>query len=934
MILILTAGWGLVLVSVSAWAGEPKGRTVTRQEAEFFEGRVRPVLVETCFACHGPQKQKSGLRLDSLSSLLKGGENGPVVRLGDPEQSSLIQAIRYDGELKMPPKGKLEPRAIDALTSWVKMGVPWPQVSPTGGSTLYREAWKRHWAFQPIQSPVLPLVRDHHWPLSPIDRFILAKLEQKRLTPSPVADRRTLIRRATFDLLGLPPTPEEIAAFEADRSRDAFAKVVDRLLASPHYGERWGRYWLDVARYADTKGYVFFQEAEFPWSYTYRDYVIRAFNEDLPYDQFVLQQLAADCLPLGPDKRPLTALGFLTLGGRFMNNQQDILDDRIDVATRGLLGLTVSCARCHDHKFDPIPTRDYYSLYGVFANSVEPTVPPLFADPPQTPAYLAFAKELQARERKLREFVQAKHEELVRTARTRAAEYLLAAHAVRDLPRTEEFMLIADGGDLNPRMLLRWQVYLDRTRRTHHPVFGPWHAFASFPEKDFAEKARELSARLVSQVDPTRPINRLAAKTFADKPPRTLAEAAQRYGELLNAVDRLWQATVKQAAAAKQPPPTVLPDPAQEELRQVFYGPDGPPNVAMNPVGDLELLPDRPSQAKLQELRKAVETWRATGPGAPPRAMILEDASTLYQPRVFLRGNPNNLGEVVPRQFLRVLSGEHQQPFQNGSGRLELAQAIVDGKNPLTARVMVNRIWMHHFGTPLVGTPGDFGLRSDPPSHPELLDYLASFFMANGWSVKQLHRLILLSAVYQQQSYDRPEGKHLDPDNALLWKMNRRRLDFEASCDSLLAAAGRLDPTIGGPPVKDILAPTAIRRTVYGFIDRLNLPGLFRTFDFPNPDATSPRRDTTTVAPQALFLMNHPFVIECGRRLVERSEREAGNDVRARIRHLYGVVYGREPNTDEITLAVEFLGEAGAPAGRWERYAQALMEANEFVFVD
>jgi mono/diheme cytochrome c family protein len=923
-----------LLAVATAGAAEPKVRPVTSQEEKFFETQIRPLLVDNCLGCHGPKKQKSGLRLDSLAALLQGSDNGPVIIRGDPDNSPLVQAIRYDGTTRMPPKGKLKPQAIEALATWVKMGTPWPQAKLSSTGDTAAEAWKRHWAFQPVKDPVLPPTKDRHWPVTSVDRFILAKLEAKGLTPSLAADRRTLIRRATFDLLGLPPTPEEIAAFELDPSPDAFARVVDRLLASPHYGERWGRHWLDVARYADTKGYVFFQEAEFPWAYTYRDYVIRALNDDLPYDQFILQQLAADQLPLGQDKRPLTALGFLTLGGRFMNNQQDILDDRIDVVARGLLGLTVSCARCHDHKFDPIPTRDYYSLYGVFASCVEPTVPPLFADPPQTPAYAAFAKELQAREQKLHDFVHKKHAELVQAARNRAGEYMLAVHAMRRQPTTEEFMLIADGADLNPRMLHRWRVYLERTRRAHHAVFGPWHAVAALPEKEFAARASALSAQLVAHPDPAHPVNPLVVKAFADRPPRTLAEAAQRYGELLNAVDQRWQEIVKQAAAAGKPAPAALPEPAAEELRQVFYGPDAAPNVAMNPVGDLDLLPDRPSQAQLQELRKAVETWRATGAGAPPRAMVLEDAPQPYQPRVFLRGSPSNLGEPVPRQFLSVVAGEKRRPFLHGSGRLELAYAIVDRGNPLTARVLVNRVWLHHFGAGLVRTPSDFGLRSDPPSHPELLDHLATTFMAGGWSVKKLHRLIMLSAVYQQRSDDLPECKRIDPENFLLWKMNRQRLDFEATRDAFLAVAGRLDQTMGGPPVRDLTGASARRRTVYGFIDRLNVPGLLRTFDFPSPDATSPQRDITTIPQQALFLMNNPFVIESARQLLLRPEIAAEKDLAGKLDRFYRLLYGRAPTAEDIAMATQFLAENGGTPAAWERYVQGLLLANEFVFVD
>ena len=775
------------------------------------------------------------------------------------------------------------------------------------------EGWKQHWAFQPIKNPPLPGVRLGEWPRTSVDCFILAKLEERGLTPSPPAGRRSLLRRVTFDLIGLPPTPEEIADFEADRSPDAFAKVVDRLLSSSHYGERWGRHWLDVARYADTKGYVFFEEKAYPWAWTFRDYVIRAFNEDLPYDQFILQQLTADQLPLGEDRRSLTAMGFLTLGGHFMSNPHDIIDDRIDVVTRGLLGLTVTCARCHDHKFDPIPSSDYYSLYGVFASSTEPLEPPLFEEPPRTPEYESFRKELEKREHALAELIKTKESQLRQGARKRAAEYLLAAHALRDRPRIDDFMLLADGNDLNPAMIARWQAYLRRMKKTHHPVWRPWHLFAALSGQDFAVKAGEVCARISRER-----VNPLLAEAFADKPPRSMKDVAQRYGELLNRVEKM--------------PPAARTDLAQEQLRQVFHGADSPPDVPPGLFSELELLPDRPSQGKLQELRKAVEKWRAEGNGAPPRAHVLVDLPKPHEPYVFLRGNPNNRGESVRRQFLSFLSGPNARPFQHGSGRLELARAIVDRQNPLTARVLVNRVWLHHFGRALVGTPSDFGLRSDPPSHAELLDHLANTFMNNGWSIKKLHRLILLSAAYQQSSADRSDAHRLDPENVLLWRMNRRRLDFEAMRDALLAVSGRLDPTLGGPPVKDILGG-ARRRTVYGFIDRLQVPGLFRAFDFPSPDASSPQRDTTTIPQQALLLMNNPFVIACARQLVQLPEIAVEKDCARRVERLYRRLYGRAPTAEEVRLGRTFTG-GGVETIRWVRYAQGLLMVNEFAFMD
>jgi hypothetical protein len=899
-------------------------------EEEFFEKHVRPVLAERCIRCHGAKKQMGGLRLDSRAALVRGGDNGPVVQPGEPDKSLLIQAIRRDGEVKMPPKTPLAPREVTDLTAWVKQGAAWPEERKSDQRA--GEAWRRHWAFRPIQDPPAPAVRKQDWPRTSIDRFILSRLEERGLTSSAPADRRTLLRRVTFDLIGLPPTPEEIAAFEADRSPDAFAKVVDRLLASTHYGERWGRYWLDVARYADTKGYVLFEEEAYPWAWTYRDYVIRAFNEDLPYDRFIVQQLAADQLPLGSDRRPLTAMGFLTLGGHFLSNPHDILDDRIDVVTRGLLGLTVTCARCHDHKFDPIPTKDYYALYGVFASSVEPIDPPLFEEPPKTPAYESFRKELEKREKALADFVRGKYEKVIESAKTRVADYLLAARELRDQPRTDDFMLITDGNDLNPAMLARWQAYLIQSRKKHDPVLAPWHLFAALPDNDFAEKSRELCNRFSTGIVSGGAINPLIAKALAEKPPHSLKDVASRYGELLNSTEKLWRQLVRDAEAAHTSGPEALPEPAREELRQVFHGAGAPPKLPMSLFSELDLIPDRPSQDQLQKLRKAVEKWRIEGAGAPPRAHVLVDSPTPYEPCVFLRGNPNNRGQAVRRHFLSAIVGAESRPFQHGSGRLELAHAIAARNNPLTARVLVNRVWLHHFGRGLVGTPSDFGLRSDPPTHPELLDHLATWFMNNGWSIKKLHRLILLSAAYQQRSDDRLDCRSLDPENALLWRMNRHRLDFEAMRDALLAVSGRLDRARGGPPVKDIQGASG-RRTVYGFLDRLHVPGLFRNFDFPSPDASSPRRDTTTIPQQALFLMNNPFVLDCARALVRMPEIAAEKDCARRVDRLYRRLYGRGPTADEVDLAREFTG-GRMESPRWARYAQGLLMTNEFAFVD
>jgi len=918
------------------------GPATQPEQAAFFESKVRPILVESCFKCHGSTKQEAGLRLDSREALLRGTDAGPVVVPGDPEASPLIEAIEYGAAIKMPPRSKLSPEVIADLTNWVRVGLPWPESSHGLGKDFAEgriaAAAKRHWAFQPVVDPVVPKVKATTWPRTSVDRFIIARLEDIGLSPSPQADKRTLIRRATFDLLGLPPTPEEVDKFEADASPDAFDRLIDQLLASPRYGERWGRYWLDVARYADTKGYILFQDANYHWAYTYRDYVIGAFNHDLPYDRFVIEQIAADRLDPGNGKKPLSALGFLTLGARFMGNVHDMIDDRIDVVCRGLMSLTVTCARCHDHKFDPIPAQDYYSLYGVMASAREPDIPPEANEPEHTREYLQFVKELESRQRKLSDFVASKHREMVEASKRRAPEYLLTAQKALDQPTTEDFMLLADGTDLNPTMLIRWQVYLARTRKTQEEVFAPWHALASLPDGDFARSAAHVIAKynLSNEAATGKGVtvlaNPLVLRALAARPLRSLADVAQVYGQVLNGVEQIWQDKIRRFTLDGRPAEP-LPDPALESLRQVFHGSDSPPNVIMLPYGDLGLLPDRPSQAELQKLRNGVQNWLTTGPGAPARAMSLEDAPTAFEPRVYVRGNPHNRGQSVPRRFLAVASTTERKPFREGGGRLELARAIASRDNSLTVRAIVNRVWMHHFGTPLVATPGDFGLRSDPPKLPELLDHLASRFIEGGWSIKALHRRIMLSSTYQQRSDDRSEARVLDPENGLYWRANRRRLDFEATRDALLAVSGRLSGRIGGPPMSS-LTGTEPRRTIYGFVDRLNLPGLYRTFDFPDPTTTSPRRDETTVAPQALFLMNHPFTIEAAHSTLARPDVAGLLGSTSKVDRLFHLLYGRSPSVEELRTIGEFIREPATDARRWQMCTQALLMANEFVFVD
>ena len=904
-----------------------------KEALDFFENKIRPVLVDRCYSCHSADSKsiKGDFRLDTRAALLKGGTSGkPAVIAGNPAASPLIAAIKWSDEnLRMPPKAehRLSAEQVADFEKWVQLGAPDPRVGGPAAAPAAERA-KNHWAFQKPREAAVPTVQRPALVKSPIDAFVLSKLEQKGLSFAAPADKRALIRRATFDLTGLPPTPEEVAAFEADQSADAFAKVVDRLLASPHYGERWGRFWLDVARYADTKGYVFVEERRFPFSYAYRDWVIKSFNDDLPYDQFIVQQIAADRLPLGEDKSPLAAMGFLTIGRRFLNNQPDIIDDRIDVVTRGTMALTVQCARCHDHKYDPIPIDDYYSLYGVFASSEEPREQPIIGKPEQTAKFEAFEKELIKRRAEVDKFLQRQHAEMVPQLRSAEgiASYLTTLVEFEQLPAKDrpEERRFAGSREMSGYVLGRWRGFLNsRREKGHDPVFAPWFAYAAIPPAEFAAKAKAVTESVVDKAPADKPVHPLVAEKFTGKPPASIAEVAKRYGELLAAFDK----TDK------------LPDAQQEALRVVLHGEQTPTNI---PVSDADKLLKRDTRNTLRDLQKKVEEFQANNPDAPPRAMSLVDSSSPRNPRVFLRGNAGNPGNEVPRQFLSVLAGEKREPFKEGSGRLEMAKAIASPDNPLTARVMVNRVWAWHFGTGLVRTPSDFGLRSEPPTHPELLDYLALRFVEGKWSVKNLHRMIMLSATYQQGSDLNPVAYKADPENTLLWRMNRRRLEFEAMRDSMLAVSSRLDRSVGGRPVDITGDSSNPRRTIYGFIDRQNLPGMFRSFDFASPDTHSPQRFTTTVPQQALFMMNSPFAIQQAKALAARPEVSEEPEPSKRVENLYRLLYGRAPAPDELWAAAEFIrGEEahaspGAPStlSPWEKYCQVLLESNEFVFVD
>jgi hypothetical protein len=931
--------WILVFgSSISLAADAPK---LTGAQTDFFETKVRPVLVEHCYKCHsaGAEKIKGGLLLDTRDGWLKGGDTGPVIVPGRPEESLLIKAVRYtDKDLQMPPSDKKLPdNLITDLVEWVRMGAPDPRTEATSAKAMYAtdmEKAKTHWAYRPVVKPEVPLIANSQLAIgnrqsaneNPIDAFILAKLAEKRLSPSPRADKVTLLRRATFDLHGLPPTEKEVDAFLGDDLPSAFEKVIDRLLASPRYGERWGRHWLDLAKYAETKGRSDNgRDMRYLWAWTYRDWVIRSLNEDLPYDQFLLRQLAADKLDL-EDKREMAAMGFLTLGNRFGNNQNDIIDDRIDLIGKATMGLTLACARCHDHKFDPVPTKDYYSLHGVFASTREPPEGPALAGINQTPAYRDFRSQLAAREAAVDAFRDKVERDLAAEWRGKIAEYLMALHDHKKATNRIALDPFVQRRGLSAGRARAWNSYLQNRLNRHHAIWTPWAAYSALPEKDFSTKGRELAAKFHANTDKARPINAHVAKLFVT-PPASLAQVAARYESLLQKTANDWdaqmaahEARVKSATASGSTPPEApkgFPDTDLEDIREIVSTSKGPILVSDQVVRNF-IEQNNDLRPRYYGLLRAVNDVKAAHPGSPARAHVLYDIEKPRDSYVMVKGNAGNRGAVVPRQAPEIIAGPARQPFTDGSGRLEFARLIASKENPLTARVLVNRVWLHHFGEGLVPTPDDFGLRSDPPTHPELLDYLAARFVEDGWSLKKLHKLMMLSSTWQQSSDDHPRFAQIDPGNKLYWQMNRRRLDFEALRDTILYIGGRLElEPMGGPGVMLDAEPYPTRRSVYAYIDRVRVPGMFQAFDFANPDLTTGRRNETIVPQQALFMMNSPLVVEQARNLTLRPDFKAQTKAEDRIHLLYKLIYQRAPSDVETKLALDYIrGEYGVTSAQ------------------
>lgn len=969
----------------------------SKEHQEFYLNKVLPIFAENCFRCHSAAegKDKGGLTLDTKEAMIKGGDTGPAVVPGDVAKSLLVTAVAYtDPDLQMPPKGeKLKPEQVETLKEWVKMGAPVSANVAEVKSKLsgLTDKAKQHWAFQPVKLPEVPINKNQQWCRTPIDCFILQKTEAANMVPAPDSKKEALIRRAYYDMIGLPPSPQEVDAFVGDPSPQAWVKVVDDLLSRRQYGERWGRHWLDTARYSDTAGSnANGLDYRFPHAWTYRDWVIDAINSDMPYDQFIIHQLAADLLPTpqqGRNGENLAALGFITVGERF-GNGNDQINERIDTMSKGFVALTVACARCHDHMFDPISQKDYYALHGVFSSISEPRIKPQVGDLPPRAELNDFATKEALAMKEIRDTYYGLLGKVNQGFRLKAPLYLEVVTLSREAPpapadatpeqaramrQSAPFFAFLRANKLDEdtaRLIER------RHNKRDDAVFGPLARLAEIQSKDWAAKSPALIAEIQKgQLGKgKKPVNGIVVSVFRAVKPgelKSIKDVWNLYDKVFAAVaakSYVWMDEMAVSSGGAVPGV----DEALAELMQV--------PLEVKPGGTMthyefrsavERLPNR-LQGGLERSLVRYNELLLTHPGAPSHAMVVSDAAQPKNSPVFIRGEANSKGEVVPRRFLDILSpGGKAQPFTKGSGRLELAQQIASRQNPLTARVAVNRVWMHHFGEGFVPTPDDLGVMSEKPTHPELLDWLTTYFMDSGWSMKKLHRVILLSRVYQQSS-EIPTGSDYtdrDPYNKLLWRANVRRLDFESVRDSLLVFSGQLDRELGGKPVNLTEEPYSFRRSVYGYVDRGNLPELMAHFDFSKPDMSNSKRTTTVVPQQALFLMNSPMTVDVVRRIVTRPEFASAQGDRGKLAALYRIIFQRMPTPEEFTMGMAFIKtEAGdveannwkyegkirvdrnrggtssikndglrvsrRPLNAWETYAQVLLLSNEAAYVN
>jgi hypothetical protein len=936
-------GWILVAalpvaVEIAAEAAFPAAPPIpAAQSADYFESKVRPVLAANCYDCHADQ-QMGGLRLDSREGLLTGGRSGPAVVPGDPDKSLLIQAIRQTSEtLKMPKGGRLRPDEIEALTEWVRAGAMWNTPSssapapvaaagpaaasadksasaPATPAYVIKPEQRAFWSFQPIRTPPVPAVSHTSWPKTDIDRFVLARLEQEGLAPVRAADKRTLIRRATLDLIGLPPTPEDIDAFEKDGSPEAFATVVDRLLASPRYGEAWGRMWLDVARYGeddyrslDPKGRGF---NPYPNAYLYRDWVIKAFNDDLPYDQFVRAQLAGDLLADDTTRaRTLPALGFLGLGPWFYDNgaveitRADERHDRVDVVSRGFLGLTVGCARCHDHKYDPIPTKDYYSLAGVFLNTTYHEY--ALAPKSVVDEYTQQDKRIEKKEKLLEEFTRIESTQLAETLALQASKYMVAAWKVTGEPK-EEIPKVVDAEKLDYELFDRWIKFLAKPPK-FYPYLTKWQEMvkgggSASEAKKLADEFQGLLLDVMFDHKEIKEENDIiAAKAL----PGTKKKEPGKLPSDFVTNDDFCPGCGLELKSLPVERNNLWVDAFQRDLQDGFdpaqaFDRIKPGLFTFRGWGlERQLSADR--RRYVDALRADIESLRKAQPPKYPFVHGVADVEKPLNLKISRRGSAYNLGDEAPRHFLSVLSEGEPAAFTKGSGRLELADAIL--REPIAMRVVVNRIWKGHFGTGLVDTPSNFGAAGERPTNPALLDYLARTFVDHKLSVKQLHRDIMLSEVYQLSTEHAAANFEKDSGNRLYWRAERHRMTAEQVRDSLLFVSGTLDTKMGGPSVP--LTPLVERRTVYGKVSRYKLDEFLQLFDFPSPNLSAEKRFTTTVPLQRLFFMNSDFMQQQGELLARRIVSEADNT--ARIQKAYRLIFGRPASDAEVRAGLAFL---------------------------
>ncbi len=914
----------------------------TTDKTEFFEKSVRPLLVAKCQMCHNAQLQSSKLDLSTAEGFMKGGAGGALINHEKLSDSYLLTVIGYEAAIKMPPTGKLSDAEVAILTEWVDSGANWPGAVKVQDLTKatkkqgFTDEQKAFWAFQPVSDPQPPAVKDENWIKSDIDRFILAKLEEKGMKPNKPADKDTLLRRAYFDLTGLPPTPEDIAAFLADDSPNAFEKVVDKLLASPRYGERWGRHWLDVARYADSTGND--EDHRYPYAWRYRDYVINAFNDDMPYDQFVREQIAGDLMP-SPDgasvnRQGLIATGFLALGPKALAQQDkehmlyDVYDEQVDVVSKAFLGLTLSCARCHDHKFDPLLTRDYYSMINFFANTRSFKDPEthvsklLFVPLVQEDKWAAYeAEQEQIRKRKfdienLPEIEVAEH---VAPYADKIADYMLAAREVYEDGKTADAAAQARG--LEAPMVDRWASYL--------------------------KPGEEVRAHL-AEWDAAKPAQREAvAQQFAASFKTTYDDWTDKLAKWRKEANR----PAEEITMGIPDKPSFIPG-DNRFFHEVYIAKGGP--LVFRTKEDRHGILSAETEAKLTELEKELEGLEANAMPEPDRACAVTDVDpkNAVDQHVFLRGDYNSKGDDAPKVFPAILAGFDQTPVETkGSGRMALAKWLAKPSNPLPARVMVNRIWHWHFGEGIVRTPSNFGKMGDRPTHPELLDYLAKRFVEDGWSVKDLNKRIMLSAAYRMSSEISSDAALEDPENRLISRFNRRRLDVEEIRDGLLRVDNSIELKMGGTMMSgfgtdsensddrlSVNPDNYQMRTIYLPLRRANLPALLNLFDFG--DAVTPlgKRPETNVAPQALFMMNSGFVAQRARNLA--SQLLELDDEQTRMRRAYLRTLNRAPTSEEIDMGLTYLSsvknkfEGENELDAWESFCRILMASNEFIYVD